>query len=66
MAGNKKLNLEWIPDAYLAKENSPPKKETMVTLQADHLIVKSTGLYRTKKIAKGPPPLRRRCKSSVA
>jgi hypothetical protein len=54
MAGNKKLDLEWIPDAYSAKESVLAKKKTTITLQTDHLIVRSTGLYRTKKSVTPP------------
>jgi hypothetical protein len=49
MTGNKKLNLEWIPDAYLAKENVLPKKEIPKAAAGIHCIVKSTGLYKNKK-----------------
>jgi hypothetical protein len=53
MTGNKKLSLEWIPDAYSAKENILPKKEIAGIIKGDNLIVKSTGLYRAKKLGIG-------------
>jgi hypothetical protein len=49
MAVNKKLILEWIPEAYSAKENILPKKEIPKLATGTHPIVKSTGLYKSKK-----------------
>jgi hypothetical protein len=45
-----KLNLEWIPNAYSAKENTAPKKEINKVTKRTHPLVKSTGLYRNKKV----------------
>ncbi len=49
MAVNKKLILEWIPEAYSAKESLLPKEEIPKGTTRTHLIVKSTGLYKSKK-----------------
>ncbi|MGF7078577.1 hypothetical protein ABIB50_000914 [Mucilaginibacter sp. UYCu711] len=41
MAGNKKLNLEWIPEAYSASENVVPKKDISENRDSKYLIVRS-------------------------
>lgn len=60
MTGSKKLCLEWIPDAYSAKEEVMPGKETAGIIKGDHPLVKSTGLYRSPKNANRSAPLHRR------
>lgn len=49
MASDKKLNLEWIPEAYAVKEVASLKKDVSKPTTGSHLIVKSTGLYKNKK-----------------
>jgi hypothetical protein len=47
MNAGKKINLEWIPNAYSAKEeDSPFKKAAATNRDSKNLIVKSTGLSK--------------------
>ncbi|HTH83537.1 MAG TPA: hypothetical protein VL490_11410 [Mucilaginibacter sp.] len=47
MEAHRKINLEWIPNAYAEDKESVPK-ETIVSKPVAP-IVKSTGLYPVKK-----------------
>jgi hypothetical protein len=46
---NCKINLEWIPNIYAENETTVPKKQTPKKAASIHPIVRSTGIYKSKK-----------------